>query len=142
MTDALPGLVAFWSKDLTCKFSNRHYAGWFGRNAEQMAEIHIRDLLGEELFNLNYQHMQAALAGEPQQFERNIKRQDGSTAFIMTNYTPFFVKGQVEGFIAQASDVTELKLSEIALKKSQEFLNCTGNLAGVGAGNSISRPGR
>ncbi len=132
MADALPGLVAFWSKELICKFSNRHYADWFGRNAEEMAGVHIRDVLGEELFNLNDKHIQAALAGEPQQFERNMLRRDGSIAFTIAHYTPFFVKGKVEGFIAQASDVTELKLSEVALTKSQEFLNRTGNLAGVG----------
>jgi PAS domain S-box-containing protein len=50
LIDAIPGQVAYVNRDLRFEFANKAYREWFGRSAEEMKGIHLRDLLGEDLF--------------------------------------------------------------------------------------------
>ena len=53
ITDALPGLVGYWDRDLRCRFANRQYIDWYGRDPQEMRGMAMRELLGDELFFRN-----------------------------------------------------------------------------------------
>ncbi len=53
VTDAIPGLVAYWDKDLRCHFANKTYLEWFGKLPEAIIGTTLQDLLGARLFALN-----------------------------------------------------------------------------------------
>jgi len=53
IADAMPGLVAYWDKNLICRFANKQYFEWFGRTPEQVLGSSIQSLLGDRLFKLN-----------------------------------------------------------------------------------------
>jgi diguanylate cyclase (GGDEF)-like protein/PAS domain S-box-containing protein len=110
ITDAMPGLVAYWDKDLRCRFANNPYLEWFGKTPEAMLGITINELLGNSLFALNKHFIDGVLAGESQQFERNLTKTDGSIGYTWVSYIPDVdAQGAVIGFFVLVSDITALK---------------------------------
>lgn len=113
LIDNLPGLVAYWDRDLRCRFANRRYIEWFGRTPEEMAGMRLQDVLGEKLFSLNEPYLRKALLGEPQNFERMLTKVNGEIASVLANYVPDVdANGNVAGLFAVISDVTTLKRGE------------------------------
>lgn len=121
VTDAIPGLVAYWDKDLCCRFANQAYKEWFGRDPAQLIGVSLRELLGEELFKMNEEFVRAALAGEEQLFERTLTKADGSTGHTLAHYLPDLVHGDVKGFFVLVTDVTVLKESQLVLEEAQRL---------------------
>ncbi|MGV3742162.1 MAG: diguanylate cyclase [Burkholderiaceae bacterium] len=119
ITDHLPAMIAYWTKELTCRFANGAYLEWFGKTPEQMKNIRMQDLLGEELFRKNEPFVLGALGGEPQQFERTLIKADQSTGYTWAQYIPDLRNGHVEGFFVLVADVTPLKQAELALEESE-----------------------
>jgi two-component system sensor histidine kinase/response regulator len=125
--DILPSMIGYWDKGLKNRFANQAYAVWFGVDPKKMAGMHIREVIGEERYQLNLPYMEAALRGERQQFERSIPTPDGKqTRHSLAEYIPDIVDGEVHGFYVQVSDVTSVKNAEYALREAQR-------LGGVGS---------
>ncbi|MBF0449085.1 MAG: PAS domain S-box protein, partial [Magnetococcales bacterium] len=70
LADNIPGLVGYWTDEMRCAFSNKAYQEWFNKTQEQMQGIHIRQMLGETLYQQNKAYIYATLKGEAKQFER------------------------------------------------------------------------
>ncbi|WP_301101844.1 response regulator [Propionivibrio sp.] len=117
LIDILPGMVSYWTAELRNGFANIAYLAWFGKTTEQMAGIHIKDLLGEELFKKIEPFIHATLRGEPQRFERTMTKADGSTGHSWAHYIPDVVDGKVRGFFVLVSDITEVKQAQLALEE-------------------------
>ena len=115
--DNASSMLAYWDRDLRCCYANRVYKQWFGKSACELIGTTLPDLLGPALFSLNKPYILAALAGHPQQFERNITGPDGVVRQSLARYHPDVVDGQVVGFIAEVSDVGLLKKLETSLKQ-------------------------
>ena len=122
LTDIIPGMVGYWTNELRCGFANIAYLEWFGKTPEQMRGIHIRELLGEELFGKNEQFINAALRGERQRFERTLIKVDGSTSYVWAHYIPDCDNDQVKGFFVLVSDITELKQTQFQLENINKKL--------------------
>lgn len=122
LTDSLPGMVAYWTRDLRCSFANPVYFEWFGKTPEQMRGIGIRDLLGEELFLKTEPLIKAVLCGERQQFEGAVRKPDGRIGHTWIQCVPDLQPDGVRGFFVLATDITELKLAELALRESRDRL--------------------
>ena len=121
VTDNLPGMVSYWGHDLRCRFANKFYNEWFGRSSAELAGIHMSELLGQELFDVYLPHVEGVLAGRPQSFERDLLDPTGQVRHTWTNYIPDFDDGGgVRGFFVLASDVSELKRTELRLHELNE----------------------
>ncbi|SFX25246.1 PAS domain S-box-containing protein [Janthinobacterium lividum] len=121
VTDNLPGMVSYWGADLRCRFANNFYNEWFGRSSAEMAGIHMSELLGQELFDVYAPHVEGVLAGRPQSFERDLLDPTGQVCHTWTNYIPDLDDGGgVRGFFVLASDVSELKRTELRLHELNE----------------------
>ncbi|OGU16880.1 MAG: hypothetical protein A2076_06395 [Geobacteraceae bacterium GWC2_53_11] len=116
LTDILPGMVGYWTSELRCGFANIAYLEWFGRSQEQMRGIHIRELMGEELFSRNEPYIRGALRGERQRFERTLTKADGTVGYTWAHYIPDLDGDRVRGFFVLVSDITELKQAQIQLE--------------------------
>jgi diguanylate cyclase (GGDEF)-like protein/PAS domain S-box-containing protein len=117
ITDAMPGLVAYWDRNLRCQYANKPYLEWFGKSAEAMHGMDLRELFGERLFAANEKYIKGALAGEKQRFERVQTKPDGSVGHTWGHYIPNIDEhGVVAGFYALVSDVTPLKAAEEKLR--------------------------
>jgi PAS domain S-box-containing protein len=122
ITDALPGMVAYWNHDLRCTFANRRYLDWFGKTSDQMLSITMKEMMGEEMFRRNEPFVLRALAGEAQRFERSLPQPDGSLGHTWVHYVPDVSGDEVRGFFVLLSDITELKKAQLELERLNEAL--------------------
>ncbi|WP_422844195.1 ATP-binding protein [Acidovorax sp. M2(2025)] len=121
LVDRVPSMLAYWDSDLLCRFANKAYERWFGVDPERLIGTSIRDLLGPELFAKNEPHIRAALAGERQVFERIVPGPGGVQRNSLAEYIPHVVDGTVRGFLVQVTELTELRQTQEALRREQEY---------------------
>ena len=109
VTDNINGMVGYWDREQRNRFANQHYLQWFGKTASQVRGTTLRETLGEAVYQANLPYIQRALAGEAQSFQRTITRPDGSIGHLLAEYTPHVVAGEVQGFVATATDITDVQ---------------------------------
>lgn len=104
----IPAMIGQWSNDQINIHANKVYSDYFDRTPESIKGLHIRELVGEELYKLNLPYILKVLSGEPQYFERDIRSPSGKIKKTLASYIPNFIQGKVEGFFVIVTDVTEL----------------------------------
>jgi two-component system OmpR family sensor kinase len=117
LLDKLPALVAYWDAEQRNGFANVAYVDWFGATPEWMHGRSLRELLGERLYALNLPHIEGALRGEAQHFEREVPGPHGVTRYSQADYIPDVVDGQVLGFFAMVVDITPRKALADAMER-------------------------
>jgi two-component system sensor histidine kinase/response regulator len=115
VTDAVPAMVGYVDAEETYRFTNEGYRAWYGVPPQQLIGRRLRDALGEDVYSLNAAQIHAALRGEPQSFQRWLRRHDGTMRHAQLTYIPDHGEAGVNGFIVMATDVTELKTAELQL---------------------------
>jgi len=130
--DNVSAMVAYWDADQICRFANRAYEHWFAVNPQTIIGKHISELLGP-LYALNRPYIEAALCGEPQEFEREIPNPAAGPARpALANYIPDVVDGVVRGFFVLVTDISAVKRTETALRESEERFRLTLEEAPIG----------
>lgn len=121
LVDRVPSMLAYWDRNLKCRFANRAYETWFGVDPDHLLGTSVQDLLGPELFAMNEPYMRKALAGERQVFERTVPGPGGTQRPALAEYIPDVVDGVVRGFLVQVTNLTELKETQAALKREGQL---------------------
>jgi PAS domain S-box-containing protein len=111
-------MVAYWDKDCRNRMANAAYVEWFGMTPAQIYGMHMRDLAGPTVYQLNIPHIRGVLAGEPQLFHRSFVDTQGQTRYTQVSYTPHTVGDSVEGFFALGTDISKRVRAEEALAES------------------------
>lgn len=119
VSDNISAMMAYWDKELICRYANNAYLNWFGKTKEEMVDkINLKELLGS-IYELNKPYIEGALRGEKQEFERAIKTPSGEIKYSQANYNPDIYEGKVRGFVVHESDITRLKKLEKELSDSE-----------------------
>jgi PAS domain S-box-containing protein len=131
--DGLPAMIAYWDRDKRNLFANAACREWFGFTPEQMRGVHIREVLGEDVYAQNLPYIEGALGGEPQLFARTLIDTAGRVRHTQASYVPDLADdGQVHGFFVLVTDVTPRVEAQRALDGAQSIaemgswsLDCT-----------------
>lgn len=110
--DALPAMVGYWDADQRNRVANRAYVEFFGLTPEQIRGRHLRDVLGPDLYARNRPHIERALAGEPQLFDRMLIDSSGEPRHTQASYIPDVQDGEVRGFTVLVTDITARRIAE------------------------------
>lgn len=116
ITNALPGLVGYWTKTLHCSFANQAYLDWFGKSAEEMIGIHLSELYNGELFRKNAPYLTGVLEGKAQQFENSLVKANGDFVHMYVQFIPHEVNSTIVGFFVSALDITKIKEAEALIQ--------------------------
>jgi diguanylate cyclase (GGDEF)-like protein/PAS domain S-box-containing protein len=124
IANAVPSMIGYWNHDLRCEFANESYKAWFGLEPDQVVGMTMRELMGETLFRSNEPYALMALEGHAQQFERTLKRADGSISFTEARYIPDMDEsGEIRGFYAYVADITRLRAAHAELEALNAVLH-------------------
>lgn len=133
MLNALPALVGYWDSDLRNRMANRAYIEFFGKSPEEMRGMHIREMLGPELYEQNLPYIEGALAGVTQLFHREIPIPSGEVRYTQASYIPDRVEGEVRGFFVLVTDITESRRAEEEVERNRARLAEAERLAKLGS---------
>lgn len=120
VADNIDAMLAYWDSELVCRFANKAYIEWFGKRKEEMInKITLQELLGP-LFEKNQSYISAALKGQKQIFEREIKTPNGTIRSSLATYIPHLEEGKVKGFFVHVADISTIKNLQRELLESLE----------------------
>ena len=123
ITNLFPGMICYWTKDLHYVFANDRYLDWFGKTSDEVKGMHLKEILGEELYLKNLPFVEKVLKGELVKFERPLIKNKEVVGYTLIHYVPDFDNKELKGFFVMISDITELKNINFQLEKSNQELN-------------------
>jgi len=133
MLNALPALVGYWDRDLRNRMSNDAYIEFFGKTPGEMRGMHLREVLGPDLYEKNLPHVKGALAGERQLFDREILTPAGEVRYTQACYIPDTIDGEVRGFFVLVTDITERRRIEEEIERGRARLAEAERVARLGS---------
>ena len=110
--DTVPSLISYVDRNFHYRWNNRTYREWFHRTAEEITGRHMRDILGEEVFQRILPRLQKALSGEVVYYDDYLAYPSGGRwvhGVYMPNRT---ARGEVDGIVVFVNDITERKKME------------------------------
>lgn len=120
IADNLPVLISYVDRQLCYRFNNSAYEKWFGHTREGISGKAMKEVLGEDAFNRIKPKVEQALSGVPARFEGLLPYKDGGDRFVTADYIPNIGEDkEVRGFYVVVNDITERKLAEQKLEKSE-----------------------
>ncbi|MDM4767935.1 response regulator [Pelomonas sp. SE-A7] len=114
IADHIPGRIAYWDRQLRCRFANRGYHEWFDLSPDQVLGRRMGELFAPEDWAQIEPNVNAALRGEMQSFEAEVRGRSPDWQWIQ--YLPDVQDGRVRGFVVLALDISVRKRAELALK--------------------------
>jgi len=130
--DSLPAMVGYWDRDLRNRMANAAYVDYFGRTPEQIRGIHISELLGPEVYELNLPFIRRALQGEEQLFDRTLVSPEAAVRHTQASYIPDVDDGEVRGFFVLVTDVTQRRVAEEAQAAAEQRFRTLFDMAPLG----------
>jgi len=122
-------MLAYWDKNLVCRFANDAYKNWFGVKPDEMInKMYLWELLGPILYQTNLKYINGALNGHVQIFERLLQNSSGQIINTHATYTPNFIEGKVDGFFVEVIMLNQMEKETVDnenLIQKKVFLNST-----------------
>jgi len=121
----LPSFVGYWDRGLRNRFANQAYQDWLGVSAEQLRAQQLPEIVGEPTYGQIRSHVERALEGQRQTYERSVRMPSGQECHLQVSYVPDVEDAQVQGFFVQIDDLTERKHMEDLLFEEKEMVRLT-----------------
>lgn len=120
VADNVPALVGYVDRKQRIVFGNERYHAYFGVSARELPGKSVREVLGEAVYKISKEYVDAALSGRAVRFERQVMRH-GELQWDRVAYNPNIdTGGMVLGYFVLVDDITELKAAEQVLASSEK----------------------
>ena len=142
--DLLPGLVAYFDRDLRYLYANQTYARWRGIAPEQIVGRHVGEVVGQRNYPLIASQLRRALAGETVNYEYHIFDDDHQRRVLGTYVPDTDDEGNVAGVIVLVTesgrrDDLEIEIARSEAMFAEAFENAPFGRAIVDASGHIMR---
>ena len=116
--DNVPVMAVSYDENLRCRFANKVYAEFFGFSVGNILGKHLREVVGEEVYQEIEDHFVQALRGHQVTYRRTRKLPDGGVRHFEVKVLPHIGEsGQVLGCFTVTTDITEHKLAEERIQR-------------------------
>ena len=120
----MPALVAYVDRDERIVFANLRFETYYNCSPEQIMGKTVREVMGETIYAISKQYIDAALSGRAVRFERQVERQVGRQNVAQWDrvaYNPDIDRhGVLRGYFVLVDDITELKATQVVLANSEK----------------------
>jgi PAS domain S-box-containing protein len=111
--DALPVVIVYVDQEKRFRLGNQLFEEWFGIPLAETEGKPLAELIGAEEFETIGPHMELALGGQREVYDRRARFIDGTEHDLHVALIPHVgLAGHVEGVVALVSDVTERRQAE------------------------------
>ena len=118
ITDNIPACVAYVDSELRFRYNNKLYKDWFGMSSEELYGKHVKEVLGEAVYQKQMERYAIVLSGEQVDFELPIRFIDDKEHYVSGTHVPdISAEGEIKGFFVLVADITERKQAEKALQR-------------------------
>lgn len=132
LIDAAPAYISYLGRDYRYRVVNKAYESNFGYAPNTVIGRTISEVLGETGWPIIAPYVERAMAGECVTFEREATYPSIGTRWVRGTFTPDIGEtGDVRGVMICVMDITELKRTQDALRKTAEELRHINNVAPV-----------
>lgn len=133
MLDALPALVSYWDRRLRNQMANAAHLEFFGKSPEAIRGVHLREVIGEELYERNLPYIKGAMVGHRQLFDGEIRTPSGELRYTQASFIPDVAEGEVRGVFVLVTDITERRRIEEEVERSRTRLTEAERIARLGS---------
>lgn len=135
VTDQVPAMFAYVDRQQVYRFANGQFRHVMGVEPDAVIGRTMREFLGADAHDSLLPHVEGALRGEPQRFERTGWK-DNARKHFMARYVPEVrPDGSVPGFFIMVLDITERHHAEVALARSEALVRAiTDHMPGLISG--------
>ncbi len=105
-TDAIPALISFFDADHICRYANDHHLSWYGRPAESLIGLHMREFLGADAYRQRMGFLERVSRGEQVSFEATVPHRSGGWRDAAIRYVPRMGPAGFEGFHTLVFDLS------------------------------------
>jgi PAS domain S-box-containing protein len=132
MADALPVFISYADVEQRYRFANRAFEEWLGVSREAIRGRTVKDVIGEESYEVIQANVEAALAGRDLSYDRDVQRH-GVWHRLRVSLVPHRDRGgDVVGVYALAWDVTAQVQAEEESRRHREELARVSRVATMG----------
>ncbi|HEY9814910.1 MAG TPA: PAS domain S-box protein [Candidatus Obscuribacterales bacterium] len=133
ITDSIPGCISYVDASQRYQFVNHTYEEWFGCRKEDILGRTVEEVLGAQAYRQVRHHIEQVLAGTTVTYEADMSYQGGQGRYISGVLVPDRDReGQVRGYYALITDISDRKLAEAALRESEaRFQTLVTNMPGM-----------
>lgn len=111
VADSILAKLAYWDKDLVCRYANAAYLSWLGKTREETVGKLMISELPARIYEQNKPYITRVLAGDAQCFERSLVTAGyNGMRYELVSFVPDMDNGVVKGFAVHVVDITELKV--------------------------------
>lgn len=133
LADQVPVLIAHVNKQCHYKFVNMPYAEFFGFHPVDIVGRHIRDIIGEEIYEEVTPYINDVLSGKTVELDIDLQSRQKVNKTFHTRYAPEIKEnGDVVGYIAAFMDISSRKQIESKLLSNQYYLKKAQELGKIG----------
>jgi PAS domain S-box-containing protein len=123
ITDTMAAAVARCARDLRFVWVSRRYAERFGLSPGEVAGRPIGEVLGAQVLDVILPYIQQVLAGRRTEYEVRVNYSSIGWRWIRAVYVPTFDhSGAVDGWVADVTDITEIKEAQAEVVRMNEDL--------------------
>ncbi|WP_137917790.1 PAS domain S-box protein [Hydrogenophaga sp. 2FB] len=112
ITNRIPARLAYYDKNLICRFSNQANAVRYGKTPAELVGSPLSQVVRPEILPDILPRVAQALSGQTQTFEAERMATDGQRNYFEIHYIPDFQNGAVEGIFIELHDITERRRTE------------------------------
>ncbi|QWW72585.1 ATP-binding protein [Rhizobium sp. WYJ-E13] len=105
----VPIFISFFDKFHICRFANEHLCRSYGRSQKELVGLHMRDLLGAEVYAARGPHLAEAESGKEVLFEAHVPYPDGRSHDAEIRYIPQMSVDGFEGLHILVVDIERQK---------------------------------
>lgn len=123
ISEKVPAHIVYWDRDLRCRYANRTAAEAFHKSETEIIGMHIKEILGEMIYDRDKSRLDGALLGETQEFEEPFQDKSGKIRYHHVQLVPDQKGDKTVGFFALVTDITKLIDTQRALQESQGLIS-------------------
>ena len=120
LSNTVPAMIFYLDEEERYQSYNQTFMKWYGINDTEAIGVPVREFVGEETYQKIQPHLQESYAGREARFEISGPARFNKPRWLSIVYSPHKnTEGKVVGIIVHATDISESKETELALRLSE-----------------------